>query len=87
MRYDNFKLHGVRAVFVGVFGQTKVLEDMLRFEKQQREAEEAAFKAQKKLLVSEVKKLRMTNVALKAECDDLRQQLRDLRQSVSQLGR
>ena len=67
--------------------QTKVLEDMLRFEKQRGEAEEAAFKAQKKLLVAEVKKLRTANVALKAECDGLRQQLRDLRQSVSQLRR
>lgn len=67
--------------------QTKVLEDMLRFEKQRGEAEEAAFKGQKKLLVAEVKKLRTTNLALKAECDDLRQQLKDLRQSVSQLGR
>lgn len=67
--------------------QIRVLEDMLRFEKQRGEAEEAAFKAQKKLLVAEVKKLRTTNVALKAECGDLRQQLKDLRQSVSQLGR
>ncbi|CAM9129211.1 unnamed protein product [Ectocarpus sp. 12 AP-2014] len=67
--------------------QTKVLEDMLRFEKQRGEAGEAAFKAQKKLLVTEVKKLRTTNLALKAECDDLRQQLKDLRTSVSQLGR
>lgn len=82
-----YRKHGVGTVCVDVFGQTKVLEDMLRFEKQQREAEEAAFKAQKKLLVAEVKKLRTANVALKAECDDLRQQLRDLRQSVSQLGR
>lgn len=67
--------------------QTKVLEDMLRFEKQRGEAEESAFKAQKKLLVTEVKKLRTTNLGLKAECDDLRQQLKDLRKSVSQLGR
>lgn len=67
--------------------QTKVLEDMLRFEKQRGEAEEAASKAQKRLLVNEVKKLRTTNLALKAECDDLRQQLKDLRTSVSQLGR
>lgn len=71
----------------GYLGQTKVLEDMLRFEKQKGEAEEAAFKAQKKLLVAEVKKLRTANLALKAECGDLRQQLKDLRQSVSQLGR
>ncbi|CAM9244289.1 unnamed protein product [Ascophyllum nodosum] len=76
---ENAKLSGQR--------QTKVLEDMLRFEKQRGEAEEAAFKAQKKLLVAEVKKLRTANVALKAECDGLRQQLRDLRQSVSQLRR
>eukprot|EP00903_Cladosiphon_okamuranus_P017046 g15711.t1 len=67
--------------------QTKVLEDMLRFEKQRGEAEEAASKAQKRLLVNEVKKLRTANLALKAECDDLRQQLKDLRTSVSQLGR
>lgn len=67
--------------------QTKVLEDMLRFEKQRGEAAESAFKAQKKLLVTEVKKLRTSNLALKAECDDLRQQLKDLRTSVSQLGR
>lgn len=67
--------------------QTKVLEDMLRFEKQRGEAEEAAFKAQKKLLVTEVKKLRTSNLAIKVERDDLREQLKDLRQSVSQLGR
>lgn len=60
---------------------------MLRFEKQRGEAEEAASKKQKRLLVNEVKKLRTTNLALKAECDDLRQQLKDLRTSVSQLGR
>ncbi|CAM9948820.1 unnamed protein product [Choristocarpus tenellus] len=66
--------------------QTKVLEDMLQFEKQRAEAEEAAFKQQKKLLVAEVKKLRMSNLALRADADTYRQQLKDLRESVSQLS-
>lgn len=73
--------------FANFRSQTKVLEDMLRFEKQRGEAEEAAFKSQKKLLVAEVKKLRTANLALKAECGDLRQQLKELRHSVSQLRR
>lgn len=60
---------------------------MLRFEKQRGEAEEAAFKSQKKLLVAEIKKLRTANLALKGENGDLRQQLKELRQSVSQLAR
>jgi len=61
-----------------------MLKDMVAFEKHRVEELETQFKNTKKLLVKEVKTLRSEVLAKQAERDAYRQQLHELRQSVSQ---
>jgi esterase/lipase len=63
--------------------KSKMLEDMLRFEKEKAEQNEAQFKQEKKLLITEVKKLRTQTLALQGEADDAKKQLRELRRSIA----
>ncbi|CAM9353467.1 unnamed protein product [Chrysoparadoxa australica] len=60
----------------------KMLEDMMRFEKEKAEEAEGQWRQQKKLLVGEVKKLRAINMAIQQEKDDSLKKLKELRDSV-----
>jgi polyhydroxyalkanoate synthesis regulator phasin len=69
-------------VFVG---QVRVLQDLLQFEKEKNEELDGKFKAEKKVLAKGIKSLRSEVLARQAERDNYKQQLDELRRSVSQL--
>ena len=66
--------------------KSRVLSDMLRFEREQMASNEKEWKAAKKVLVKEVKSCRARIVALEAEVDGCRQQNTQLKQGLIALG-
>lgn len=62
--------------------RTKILEDMLQFERQQLAEQEKDSKATKKILVKEVKHCHAQIAALKAERDSFQQQNQQLKQAL-----
>ena len=67
--------------------KTRVLSDMLRFERDQLAASEKEWKATKKVLVKEVKQCRAQIVSLEAERDGLREQNARLREALLSGGK
>lgn len=65
--------------------KTRVLSDMLRFEREQMAANEKEWKAAKKVLVKEVKSCRARIVALEAELEGCRQHNAQLKQGILSL--
>jgi len=66
--------------------KSRVLSDMLRFEREQIAANEKEWKAAKKVLVREVKSCRARIVALEAEVEGCRHQNTQLKQGLTQSG-
>ena len=67
--------------------KARVLSDMLRFERDQLGASEREWKAQKKVLVKEVKQCRAQIVSLEAERDGLQEQNARLREALLSGGK
>lgn len=67
--------------------KTRVLSDMLRFERDQLGASEREWKGQKKVLVKEVKQCRAQIVSLEAERDGLQEQNARLREALLSGGK
>ncbi|GMH67073.1 hypothetical protein TrLO_g1838 [Triparma laevis f. longispina] len=63
--------------------QLKILDDMLSFERTNAVLLQSEFKASKKVLVKEVKSVRATVTALRAERDSLRGELGSLREALN----